>query len=990
MKILGISCYYHDSSACLLIDGKVVSAVAEERLTRKKHDSSFPINAINFCLSENGLTIKDIDYITFYEKPILKFERFLKFSVSGFPKTYLSFVSLIPAWIKEKLLVLRTIKKKLKYKKQVFFISHHVSHAGAFFSSPFDEAVILVIDGVGEFTTSSYGYGKHNRIEIKKEINFPNSIGLLYSAITSYLGFSVNDSEYKVMGLSAYGNMNKDENEYYKKLKNVISINQDGSFSLDLSYFEYQYGQRMCSEKIYSLLGGKLRKENEEITERHKDIAAAVQLITEEVVIDILNKIQNEFQSENLVFCGGVALNSVLNGKILSKTKFKKVWITPDPGDGGTSIGCALYLYNQILNNPRVESFDNAYLGPEFSNDQIRTYLDNNKIKYREFDNKENLIKEVSKIIFDNKVVGWFQGKMEFGPRALGNRSILANPLNREMQDILNLRVKHREQFRPFAPVVTREEMNKYFEADFEFQDPCKYMLMVYLVKKEWRSILPAVTHVDGTGRLQTVSEEDNKDYYRLIKEFEKLSGLPILVNTSFNIRGEPIVCTPKDAYRCMMGTEIDYLAVGRFLVKREENIIDDSKNREMKKQLINSQATNKTKKFFGFLIFLLGIIFNPIVVSYLYAKQLKIQSIEFSFLFFVEIVLIVLGSLLFLRPEISLIKNIFSKWKEILLFVFCLIVVDFMLSFVVPHSYRINSKYGWQIGSKVIINTIRDTSKVTREVRSQFFENNFRRWGDINTKKKKILIIGDSFTQDVQVNNGEEWYSYLERAYTNVEFFVFGTQGYGTLQEYMVLDDFVDQINPDVVLLQFTMNDYQNNYHPLDKTLYPYSNIAIRPYFENGKIVYRYTAPWGFLRKYSAVLDKILAVYDKELKDIITKEDFDRKKTKINILKTKYISPEAKQKGLDITMELVGMFKNRIGDADFYMLVPKDISGNEKKLCDGLKINCIPLNDLVESQGTKDDPVHPVRDSHWNLKGNRIVGQELVKYFVKNNVFYK
>lgn len=582
MKILGISCYYHDSSATLLDDGKVISAAEEERFTRKKHDSSFPINAIKFCLEQNGLTINDIDYIAFYEKPILKFERFIKFSILGFPKTFLSFISLIPAWIKEKILILRKIRKKLKYKGQVFFINHHLSHAGSFFSSPYKKAAILTIDGVGEFNTSSYGYGIDNKIFIKKEINFPNSIGLLYSTITAFLGFSVNDSEYKVMGLSAYGQMDREKNEYYSKFKKIINILDDGSYKLDLSYFEYQYGQKMFSKKIIDLLGSP-REKDSDIQNRHKDIAAALQIITEEVVIKILNSIYDEFDTENLVFAGGVALNSVLNGKIIRNTKFKNIWILPDPGDGGTSVGCALYLYNHILNKKRSSVMETAYLGPEFSEDEVRDFLVKGNIKYKKFSSSEETVQEVAKLIYEDKVIGWFQGRMEFGPRALGSRSILANPMNKNMQNILNVKVKHREEFRPFAPVIPREDLNKYFISDEIFQDACNYMLMVYPIKNEWRQMIPAVTHIDGSGRVQTITIQQNYLYYSLIKEFEKLSGFPILINTSFNVRGEPIVCTPKDAYNCMMGTEIDYLVMGNYIVKREENLRDVRVNKNIK-----------------------------------------------------------------------------------------------------------------------------------------------------------------------------------------------------------------------------------------------------------------------------------------------------------------------------------------------------------------------------------------------------------------------
>jgi len=573
MKILAISCYYHDASAALLIDGQVVSVAAEERFTRVKHDQSFPKNAIEFCLRSNNFKIEDVDYVAFYEKPLMKFERFFEFTVKGFPKTYLQFISQVPTWLKDRIMVLRKVRKSIKFKKKVFFVNHHMSHAASFFASPFDKAAILVVDGVGEYATTSYGFGQGNNVKIKSQINFPHSIGLLYSAITAYLGFAVNNDEYKVMGLSSYGSMNKDKNEYYSRLKKVISMNDDGSYQLSMDYFSFQYGSRMCSNKMYDLLGGKPRKEIEPIEKKHEDIAAALQMITEESLFVLLNKIHDQFPSENLVFSGGVALNSVVNGKIVRNTPFKNVWILPDPGDGGTCVGAGLFVYNHLMKQPRSPQMKSAYLGPEFSDKEVEEFLVTNKIKHITYSSQEEMVKAVAKIIFDNKVVGWFQGRMEFGPRALGSRSILANPLNPDMQDILNLKVKHREQFRPFAPAVLKEEASKYFEMDKNFQDPCDFMLMVYPIKEEWRKRLPAVTHIDGSGRVQTISRFNNERYYDLIKEFGTLSGVPILVNTSFNVKGEPIVCTPNDAYKCMLGTEIDYLIMGKSLIKRADNL---------------------------------------------------------------------------------------------------------------------------------------------------------------------------------------------------------------------------------------------------------------------------------------------------------------------------------------------------------------------------------------------------------------------------------
>jgi len=573
MYILGISCYYHDSSAALLKDGKIVAAAQEERFTRKKHDISFPINAINYCLQSQNITIGDIEYIGFYEKPVLKFERILYQHLENFPKSYKVFLAALPSWFNEKLRVVKTIKKKLKYKKDILFVEHHLAHAaGSFFPSPFENAAILSLDGIGEWTTTTYGVGNKNDINLSKEIKFPSSLGLLYSAITAYLGFKVNNSEYKVMGLAPYGNMNKKTNPYYEKLKKVIDIKKDGSYRLDMSYFKYHYTDRMPSKKLCELLEGPVRKPESEINQRHKDIAAALQIIYEEVLFKILNQVYKETKCKNLVLAGGCGLNSVANGKILKSTPFKRIWSQPDPGDGGTTIGVVLYIYNTLFGNKRNYKMKDAYLGPGFSNKEIKNFLDSNKIKYFEFKTKKELIKKTASLIYYDNVIGWFQGRMEWGPRALGARSILSNPTNPKMQEILNLKVKHREKFRPFAPVVCVDDALKYFDCDKPIPEPTDFMLMVYPIFKKWHKKIPSVTHVDGSGRLQTIRRTQNNLYYDLIKSFGKLSGVPILINTSFNIRGEPIVCTPQHAYKCMMGTGIDYLVMDNFLIKREEN----------------------------------------------------------------------------------------------------------------------------------------------------------------------------------------------------------------------------------------------------------------------------------------------------------------------------------------------------------------------------------------------------------------------------------
>jgi carbamoyltransferase len=576
MYILGISCYFHDASAALLKDGVIVAATEEERFTRKKHDTSFPINSIEYCLKKENISINDVRYIGFYEKPFLKFERILSQHVDNFPFSFKTFVNSMPIWIKEKLNLASKVRKTLGYKGDVLFIEHHLAHAASsFLISPFEKSAILTVDGVGEWSTTAYGIGEKNKINLMKDIIFPHSLGLLYSALTAYLGFSVNNSEYKVMGLSPYGNMNKETNEYYKRLMKTIDLKEDGSYKLNMEYFIYDYADKMPSRKLCKLLGGPIRKSEEEITQRHKDIAAALQLIFEEALFKILNYVHKETQCENIVIAGGSGLNSVANGKILTNTPFKKIWIQPNASDGGTSIGVASYIYHSILGNKRNFIMNDAYLGPSYSDEEIKDFLDKNEINYHKFKNRTELVNETARLIFEDNVIGWFQGRMEWGPRALGNRSILSNPCNINMQEILNLKVKHREKFRPFAPVVCEDDASTYFDCDTPIPLPTDFMLMVYPVKKEWRKKIPSVTHVDGSGRLQTIRRKQNPLYYDLIKSFGKLSKIPILINTSFNIRGEPIICKPYDAYKCMMGTGIDYLIMGSFLIKREENSRD-------------------------------------------------------------------------------------------------------------------------------------------------------------------------------------------------------------------------------------------------------------------------------------------------------------------------------------------------------------------------------------------------------------------------------
>ena len=569
MYVLGISCYYHDASAALLKNGEIVAAAQEERFTRKKHDFSFPINAIEYCLDSRNITINEIDHIGFYEKPLLKFERVLFQHLELFPLSLKTFVSSMPSWINDKLRILKTIKKKLKYKKDVFFIEHHLAHASSFLLSPFDKAAILSIDGVGEWTTTVYGIGDGNNIKLKKKIEFPSSLGLLYSTITAFLGFKVNNSEYKVMGLAAYGNNTK-SNKFYHKLRKIIDIKDDGSYRLNMDYFVYHYKDTMYSKKLVKLLGCE-RKFGESIKQKHKDLAAALQMIYEETLFKIFNHVYSKTKCKNLVLSGGCSLNSVANGKVLKNTPFKNVWIQPDPGDGGTSVGVAAYVYHSILGKKRTSCFSNPYLGPGFDNDDIKTLLEKNNVKYQEFRTDQELIKTTAEIIYKNKIIAWFQDRMEYGPRALGNRSILANPCNQKMRDILNEKVKHRESFRPFAPVVCYEDASKYFETDKPVPEPTDYMLMVYPIKKKYHTKLPSVTHVDGTGRLQTIKREQNPLYYDLINEFYKITNVPVLINTSMNVMGEPIVNTPEHAYNMILKTDMDCIVLGNNIIFANE-----------------------------------------------------------------------------------------------------------------------------------------------------------------------------------------------------------------------------------------------------------------------------------------------------------------------------------------------------------------------------------------------------------------------------------
>ncbi|MDO8634211.1 MAG: carbamoyltransferase [archaeon] len=567
MDVLGISAYYHDSSACLLRDGKIIAAAQEERFSRKKHDLGFPVNAMNYCLEEAKTAAKELDAVAFYEKPYLKFERLLMQFIDTFPRSMGVFVESIPSWLSEKLLVPKNIKD-LGYNGKVYYLEHHLSHAAsAFLCSPYKKAAILTVDGVGEYATTTFSSGNDREIKLFKEIHFPHSLGLLYSTITAYLGFTVNNSEYKVMGLAPCG-----KPVYMDEFDKLIKNFDDGSFELDMSHFAYTHEKKMPSKKLEQLFGEKTREKESQITQFHKDVAASLQAKTEEVLFHLLENLYKETKLENLCMAGGVALNSVANGKILSKTPFKRIFIQPAAGDAGTSMGAALFVYNSLMKKRREFVLTSAFLGPSFSDQKVKEYLDKNAIKYSRFRSQAEIAKKTAELVHNNSVIGWFEGRMEWGPRALGARSILSNPTNPKMQDILNLKVKHREKFRPFAPVVLFEEAHKWFECDDPIPEAADYMLMVYPVRKEKRKIIPAVTHVDGSGRLQVIRKEQHALYYQAVKEFQKLSGVPIMINTSFNIRGEPIVCTPHDAYRCMMGTGIDCLVIENYLVKRSDN----------------------------------------------------------------------------------------------------------------------------------------------------------------------------------------------------------------------------------------------------------------------------------------------------------------------------------------------------------------------------------------------------------------------------------
>lgn len=587
MDILGISCFYHDSAACIVRDGKIIAAAQEERFTRKKHDPVFPKNAINYCLEETGIKIQNLDYLVYYDKPLLTFERLLMSYLTVAPKGLKSWLEAMPLWLGKKLYIPNVIKKETGYEGDVLFTEHHEAHqASAFYPSPFNEAAILTVDGVGEWATASYGIGKGKNLTILKELHFPDSLGLLYSAFTYFTGFRVNSGEYKLMGLAPYGVPK------YKDiiLSELIDLKEDGSLRLNLVYFDFLGGLKMTNSRFAELFGGPPRKPETDITQREMDIAASIQTVAEEAMLRMANHVYKETQQKYLCLAGGVALNCVANGRILRETPFDDIWIQPAAGDAGGALGAALCIWHRYLGNDRnndsgYDSQQGSYLGPSFSAQTVEKFLATNKYVYRKLDSGKRA-KTIAELISEGKIIGHMSGRMEFGPRALGARSIIGDARRQDTQTVMNLKIKYRESFRPFAPTVLEEKASEYFEID----RPSPYMLLVANVRekrrlpqplkegipmmerlKMKRSDIPAITHLDYSARLQTVNKKHKPDYHEIITEFEKLTGYAVIVNTSFNVRGEPIICTPEDAYRCFMRTEMDVLVIEDFILFKEE-----------------------------------------------------------------------------------------------------------------------------------------------------------------------------------------------------------------------------------------------------------------------------------------------------------------------------------------------------------------------------------------------------------------------------------
>jgi len=586
MDILGISAFYHDSAACLLRDGEIVAAAQEERFSRKKHDPRFPDRAIAYCLEEGKLGMADVDYVVFYDKPFVKFERILMTYLAVAPRGFRAFLEYMPGWLGEKLFMRATLRRRLNYTGEVLFATHHLSHAAAaFFPSPFDDAAVITLDGVGEWATSTYGVGEGNRVRILKQIDFPHSLGLLYSAFTYFTGFKVNSGEYKLMGLAPYG-----EPRFVDTIKKeLIDVKPDGSYRLNMDYFAYCAGRRMTNAKFARLFRGPPRKPETKITQREMDLARSVQDVAEDVILKMARAVHAATGKNRLAIAGGVALNCVANGRLLREGPFDDLWIQPAASDAGNALGCALFVWHQLLGNPRAphpRRQKASYLGPAFSDDAIRAFLDSEGVVYSSV-SEDALAKQTAQLLVDGNIVGWFQGRMEFGPRALGARSILGDPRRPEMQSILNRKIKFRESFRPFAPAVLAEHVADCFELDRE----SPYMLLVAPLRRErlrplsnpdetiqgfdklkvLRSDLPAITHVDNSARIQTVDRKDNPQFYELIARFREMTGCPAVINTSFNVRGEPIVCTPQEAYTCFMRTKMDYLVMGHFLLDKRQ-----------------------------------------------------------------------------------------------------------------------------------------------------------------------------------------------------------------------------------------------------------------------------------------------------------------------------------------------------------------------------------------------------------------------------------
>jgi len=593
-RILGISAFYHDSAACLVVDGEIVAAAQEERFSRKKHDQRFPKHAIDYCLAEGGIAPDQLDCVAFYEKPLLKFDRLMETYLAYAPAGFRSFVKAMPQWVRQKLHLVRELDRGLqgKYRRGYVFTEHHESHAAsAFFPSPFEEAAILTMDGVGEWATSTFGTGRGNQIELTHELRFPHSLGLLYSAFTYFTGFKVNSGEYKLMGLAPYG-MPRYRDMILEK---ILHLREDGSFRLDMSYFSYCQGLTMTGRKFAALFGGPPRRPGDEITQREMDMAASIQSVTEEIMVRSARHVAHVTAMRNLVLAGGVALNCVANGRILEEGIFDQLWMQPAAGDAGGALGAALFVWFHLLGNPRVtdglrDLQKGSLLGPRFSNQEIGKCLDAAGARYELIEDEDHLAKVTADFIASQKVVGLFSGRMEFGPRALGCRSILGDARSESMQSTMNLKIKFRESFRPFAPAVIQEDVHRWFSFPPATQSP--YMMLVTSVHQEKRlpidpdldratgiqarlgfkrSIIPAVTHVDGSARVQTIDVERHGRFYRIVRSFQEKTGCPVVINTSFNIRGEPIVCTPQDAYRCFMATDMDVLVLENFLLRKED-----------------------------------------------------------------------------------------------------------------------------------------------------------------------------------------------------------------------------------------------------------------------------------------------------------------------------------------------------------------------------------------------------------------------------------